>query len=56
MKDHTSIDELMMDKTVVAFIYFPKNYTRDLILFLDDFENYQMDAYVYLNKNSEINL
>ncbi|XP_025421296.1 ABC transporter G family member 23-like [Sipha flava] len=51
VKDQKAAEKIMKDKTIVAFIYFPNNYTNDLVQFIDDFENYQAQAYVYLNNN-----
>lgn len=39
----------------VAFLYFPKNYTNDLITYFDDTNNYdtQSESYVQYRMDSE---
>lgn len=48
----------MNNRNYMAFIYFPKNYTIDLIKYIDDRKHFDMDfrAYVHLTKESEFNL
>jgi len=48
--------EMSMNKpNFMAFLYFPKNYTRDLIKFIDYREHYDSEsrAYVHLTKESK---
>lgn len=41
----------------MAFIYFPKNYTEDLVKYINDRENFDLEsrAYAHLTMGSELN-
>lgn len=45
----------MKNRNYMAFIHFPKNYTIDLIKYIDDRKHFDMDsrAYVHLTKESK---
>lgn len=56
--DNRETGEMKMNnRNYVAFIYFPKNYTIDLIKYIDDRKHFDMDsrAYVHLTKESKLN-
>lgn len=55
MEDHYSEEYIMNNTKSVAFLYFPKNYTKGLITYFDDTNNYdiQSEAYVHFTKDSE---
>lgn len=39
----------MKDPNCVAFIHFPKNYTKDLVNLIDDPNNYDVKMQPYVN-------
>lgn len=56
MKDR-EIGELSINvSNNIAFLYFPKNFTKDLTKYFDDKENYESQSYTILTKESKYNL
>lgn len=57
--DNRETGEMRVDyDNYMAFIHFPKNYTKGLSRFIDDRENYDDDqsmAYVHITKQSKWN-
>lgn len=53
MKDREEGEMSMNKPNYMAFLYFPKNYTRDLIKFIDDREHYETESRVYVHLTKE---
>lgn len=54
MADREAGELSMKDPTYMAFMYFPKNYTKDLIKYMDrrDFDG-DTRSYIHLTKESK---
>lgn len=53
MENHETGEANMNNPKYMAFLYFPQNFTKELITYFDDRENYEQLIYASINKDSK---